>query len=370
MTTTTAEALPPMEVAGRIGRLREALEPAGCDALLVTKLENVRYLSGFTGSAGLLLVAPGSALLVTDGRYRDQATEQVTEAGAPVTVEVANPAGQLAALAAAARGCARVGLEAAAVTWSLQRRLAELFEGAETVPTRGLVERMRVVKDAGELARIERACQVADVALAQVKGRLAERCTEAEFAAELEYEMRRRGASAPAFETIVASGPNGAMPHARPTERTVGEGELVVVDFGATVDGYRSDMTRTLCVGDPPAELRELLEAVFASQRAGVRAVREGETAAAVDAACRESLAASGFGEAFLHSTGHGVGLEIHEAPAVASGSADILPADAVVTVEPGAYLHGRGGARIEDTVVVTAAGARVLTKSTKDYTL
>lgn len=359
-----------MDVAGRLPRLRERLDDAGCDALLVTKMENLRYLTGFTGSAGMLLVEPSSALLVTDGRYGDQAAAQVAAAGVGLELEVSAAQGQLDALAAAAAGFGRVGLEASSVTWSLQQRLAALFERSSVVATRGLVEALRVVKDAGELARIEAACDVADVAIAQVKPLLAHGCTEAELAAELEAEMRRRGASGPSFETIVASGPNSAMPHARPTTRVIGRGELVVVDFGATVDGYRSDMTRTLCVGELEGELARLVDAVFMAQRAGLRAVAEGVTGGEVDAACRESLTEAGYGEVFLHSTGHGVGLEIHEAPAVAHAAADILAAGTVVTVEPGAYLAGRGGARIEDTVLVGASGGRPLTKSTKDYTL
>lgn len=359
-----------MDVAGRLRRLLESLGEAGCDALLVTKSENVRYLTGFSGSAGMLLVAPTGSLLVTDGRYREQAAAQLGAAGVEVELVVDASRGQLDALTSAASRHARVGLEAASVTWSLQRRLAGELERSELVATRGLVERLRAVKDDGEIARVEAACDVADVAIAQVKGMLAEGCTEAQFATELEAEMRRRGSSGASFETIVASGPNGAMPHARPTDRSVARGELVVVDFGATVDGYRSDMTRTLCVGEPEEGLRRLADAVFAAQRAGVRALRPGATGAEVDAACRESLAEAGYGEAFLHSTGHGVGLEIHEAPAVAKDSADILLPGTIVTVEPGAYLAGFGGARIEDTLLVGSSGCRPLTKSTKDYTL
>lgn len=364
------DSMPPMEVAARLGRLREGIDDAGCDALLVTKQENLRYLTGFTGSAGMLLVAPTSALLVTDGRYRDQAAEQVVAAGVEAELAIGGAQSQFEALASAASGMARIGLEAASVSWARQQRFAELFEHAALVATGGLVESLRAVKDGGELARIEAACDVADVAIAQVKQLLTEGCTEAEFAAELEAEMRRRGSSGPAFETIVASGPNSAMPHARPSERVVGRGELVVVDFGATVDGYRSDMTRTLCVGEPEEELARLVDAVFAAQRAGLRAVADGVAGGEVDAACRDVLSEAGYGEAFLHSTGHGVGLEIHEAPAVAQGSADILAAGTIVTVEPGAYLTGRGGVRIEDTVLVGASGGRALTKSTKDYTL
>ncbi len=359
-----------MDVAGRVPRLLELLDAAGCDALLVTKAENVRYLTGFSGSAGMLLVSPAGSLLVTDGRYREQAGEQVASAGVECELVVDAAKGQLDALASAAQRHGRLGLEATSVTWSLQQRLASSFDRSELVATRGLVERLRAVKDAGEAARIEAACDVADVAIAQVKSMLAEGCTEAQFATELEAEMRRRGSSGASFETIVASGPNGAKPHARPTERVVGRGELVVVDFGATVDGYRSDMTRTLCVGAPEGELARLVEAVFAAQRAGLRAVAAGVTGGAVDEACRTSLVEAGYGDAFLHSTGHGVGLEIHESPAVAKDSADILGPGTVVTVEPGAYLAGFGGARIEDTVLVGSSVARPLTKSTKDYTL
>jgi Xaa-Pro aminopeptidase len=363
------DALPPMAVAERLDRLRDLLGDTGADALLVTKLENVRYLTGFTGSAGMLFVGKKTAIFTTDGRYREQATEQMAAVGVTAEIVVDRVAGQIDAIAAATKRLKHLGLEAADCSWAFERRLADVLS-PELVPTTGVVEALRIIKDEGELARIERACDVADVALAQVKGRLADGVTEEEFATELDFEMRRRGASAPSFETIVASGPNGALPHARPTSRPIGEGELVVIDFGATVDGYHSDMTRTLSVGTPDSELVALVDAVFASQRAGLRAVEVGASAAAVDAACRDLLVEEGLGDYFVHSTGHGVGLEIHEAPSVGVGSADSLALGTVITVEPGAYLPGRGGVRIEDTVVVTATGARALTKSTKDYTL
>lgn len=364
------ESLAPMDVAGRLGRLRAAMAAAGHDALLVTSLENLRYLTGFTGSAGMLLVREGQAVLCTDGRYRDQAAEQMAAAGVEASLVVDRPVGQLEALVKAAAGLGRLALEAVHVDWARARRLDERFAGIELVASIGLVEQLRVVKDEGEVARLEAACQIADVALAQTKELLTSGCSEATFAAELDHEMRRRGSSGPSFETIVASGPNSALPHARPTERTISPGELIVIDFGATVDGYHSDMTRTLCVGEPSDDLGALVEAVLAAQRAGVRALSAGALGVEVDRVCRESLSEAGYGEAFSHSTGHGVGLQIHEAPAVSQESTDILPAGSVVTVEPGAYLHGRGGARIEDTVVVTDRGARILTKSTKDYTL
>lgn len=365
-----------MDVAGRMGRLRAALGAAGCDALLVTSLVNVRYLSGFTGSAGMLLVLPEGAVLTTDGRYRDQSVDELAANGVECEVRVGRVSAQLEEVDGALGGVKRLGFEAERVTVAERERLdaalGRVASGAVAlVATRGLVEVLRTVKDEGEVARIELAAGIADVALAQVKERLHDAPSERQFALELDYEMRRRGADDVAFETIVASGPNAALPHATPSDRRVEPGELVVVDFGAEVDGYRSDMTRTLCVGPPASsEMAELLDAVLMSQRAGVRALRPGATGEEVDAACRASLATAGCEELLTHGTGHGVGLQIHEAPAVGQGSADILPEGAVVTVEPGAYLPGAGGVRIEDTLVVTGSGARPLTKSTKDTIL
>ncbi|MDP9386444.1 MAG: aminopeptidase P family protein, partial [Actinomycetota bacterium] len=276
------------------------------------------------------------------------------------------------ALAAAAAGIRRVGLEAGSVTWARQRAFAtEWFPDAELVPTEALVEGLRRVKDAGEVARIEAAARIADEALAAVKPLLAGGVTEAEVALALDTEMRRRGAAGSSFETIVASGPNGAKPHARPSSRRIEEGELVVMDFGAVVDGYCSDMTRTLCVGSPrSATLARMVEVVADSQRAGVEAVRAGQPAADVDRACREVIAAAGWADAFLHSTGHGVGLDIHEAPTVSATSGDTLATGYVVTVEPGVYLPEHGGVRIEDTVVVTGDGCRPLTLAPKDLVI
>jgi len=300
-----------MDVAGRLPRVAARLTDLGCDGLLVTNLTNIRYLTGFTGSAGLLLVVPDDSLLVSDGRYRDQAVAQVTAAKTPVRIEIGQLAGQLELIEKPAKSLRRLGLEADDISWGTQQRLgAALAAGTNLVAVPRAVEMLRAVKDEGELARIECAADIADVAFAQVKELLCEAPTEEEFAIALEFEMRRRGAEAIAFESIVASGPNSALPHARPSSRRVDSGDLIVVDFGAMVDGYRSDMTRTVSVGAPrPDELRELLEAVMTAQRAGVRAVRAGVTGGEVDAACRESLASAGFGEAFSHGTGHGVGL-------------------------------------------------------------
>jgi len=360
----------PMDVTGRVPRLRQRFDAAGCDALLVTRLVNLRYLTGFTGSAGLLLVLPDGLVFVTDGRYRDQSALELGGAGVEARISIGLTAGsQKELLAEAAAGVPRLGLEAGAVTWAQQRRFdADWFPDAELVPTEGMVEELRTVKDPGEIDRMAAAAAIADAALATVRHRLAEGPTEEQFALELDFEMRRGGASGPSFDTIVASGPNGAKPHHRPSSRRIGAGELVVVDFGAVVDGYCSDMTRTLCVGEPAsATARRMVEVVAESQRAGVNAVRAGAAGKAVDDVCRAVIAEAGWADAFLHGTGHGVGLEIHEDPRVSSASTDTLAAGHVVTVEPGVYLAEHGGVRIEDTMVVTEDGCTVLTNATKE---
>ena len=364
--------VPVMETAARADRLRAQLGEAGCEALLVTRLANVRYLTGFTGSAALLLVLPDELVFVSDGRYRDQSAEQLTAAGVEARIEIwPSDAGQREALTAAASGIARLGLEAGDVTWAAQRRYRdEWFPEAELVPTERLVERLRAVKDEGELVHLAEAARIADEALAAIRHRLGEEPTEREFAIELDLAMRRLGAEDVSFETIVGSGPNGAKPHAQPTDRRVREGDLVVLDFGALVAGYHSDMTRTVAVGEPSPTQRRMLDVVAESQAAGVAVVAAGVACADVDAACRELIAAAGFGEAFLHGTGHGVGLDIHEEPRVASTSAATLAVGHVVTVEPGVYLPEHGGVRIEDTVVVTATGCRPLTLAPKEPAL
>ena len=364
-------ALPPMDVAGRVDRLRGCLDRAECDAILVTHLTNIRYLTGFTGSAGLLLVEPDHLLFVTDGRYEEQAAGQL--AGAGVTAEIGigrTLAVQQDLVTARAARSARVGLEAEHVSWSAQRRYAgEWFPGQELVPTSGLVEDLRLVKDEGEIARIEAACAIADAALAVVAPMLEDGPTEQAFALALDTEVRRQGADDISFATIVASGPNGSRPHHEPSDRPIGRGELVVIDFGALVDGYHSDMTRTLPVGGPDAlddTQRRMVDVVRASQAAGVAAVRAGARTKQVDEACRAVITDAGWGEAFVHGTGHGVGLDIHEDPRVSTATDAMLARGHVVTVEPGVYLPGHGGVRIEDTVVVTDSGCRTLTRAPK----
>lgn len=362
------EQLRPLEVAPRLDRLRSRLEEAGVDALVVTNLANVRYLTGFTGSAGILAVTPGGALLATDGRYRTQSAEQVAAAGAAVEIAVGAVQAQREALGAFLGGSSRVGLEGDHVSWNGSIEWEELLRSAP-VPTRGEVEALREVKDGGEIDRMARAAAIADAALEEVLPVLGEGVSEAAFALALDTAMRRGGAESTAFETIVAAGANSAKPHHHPTERLIGRHEPVVVDFGATFDGYRSDMTRTFFVaGAPTAELARVFEVVRDSQAKGVAAVAAGVGAKEVDDVCRNVITEAGWSERFEHGTGHGVGLDIHEAPTVSQTGTATLAAGMVVTVEPGVYLPGSGGVRIEDTLVVTADGSRPLTTFTKAF--
>jgi Xaa-Pro aminopeptidase len=381
----TAPAMAPLEVAGRLDRVRNLFDDAGpdgepIDALLVTTPANIRWLSGFTGSAGLLLVTRDRATLATDGRYRTQAQEQLEAVGVGAAIErcIGGVQAQRDGLVAVASGTGSVGLEADHVTWAAQRSWGELFADRALTPTRGLVEALRTVKDPGEVARMERAAAIADGALGDVLPLLGAAArsaggsggplTEAHFAAALDHAMRERGAEDSAFETIVASGENSAKPHARPGARPIRAGDPVVVDFGAVFDGYRSDMTRTFCIGGPPSgELATVFEVVAESQRLGVDAVRPGVAAGAVDDVCRQVIAGAGWGDRFEHGTGHGVGLDIHESPSVGPGATAILEAGTVVTVEPGVYLPATGGVRIEDTLVVTDNGSRPLTMFPKE---
>jgi Xaa-Pro aminopeptidase len=370
------EALPPLLVAPRLAALQRRLPEVEIGALVVTTLPNVRYLTGFSGSAGILVVTADQALLTTDGRYRTQSAEQVDRAGASdlVRIEIGGVAAQRDAAreVVSSSGATHVGLEADNVTWAASRTWAEVLEGAEMVPTTRVVEELREVKDDAEVARMQRAAAIADAALAEVLPLMSAAprtpITEEAFALALDTAMRHGGAEGVAFETIVASGPNSAKPHHHPGERVMEAGDPVVVDFGAMYDGYRSDMTRTFCIGgEPTGELARVFEVVRASQAGGVAAVRPGAGCKDVDDVCRRVIAEAGWAEAFEHGTGHGVGLDIHEAPTVSPLGTAILAPGFIVTVEPGVYLPGIGGVRIEDTLVVTDDGSRPLTTFTKD---
>ena len=352
----------------RAGRLARLAAERDLDALLVREPVNLRWLTGFTGTNGLAVVeaAPGGArTFVTDFRYVERAAEEVGEAFERREGERDLLDGLAAALPG--RRPLRLGFDDAHVSVREHRRLGEALEGVELVAAGGLVERLRAVKDAGEVERIRAAAALADAALsAALEGGLAGR-TERAVALAIEDEMRHRGASQPSFPSIVAAGPHGALPHAEPRDVEIPRGTLVVVDWGAQVDGYCSDCTRTFATGDPGDEAREVHELVLRAQLAGLGAVRAGPAAREVDAVARAVIEEAGRGECFGHGLGHGVGLEVHEAPRLSKAVEEPLEAGNVVTVEPGVYLPGRFGVRIEDLVVVAQGGAEVLSSHPKD---
>lgn len=337
--------------------------------MIVTDLVNVRYLTGFSGSAALLAVLPEGMVLVTDGRYKEQAAAELQASGAEADLHIGRTTEeQRTHLAGAVSGLDKLALEAENVTWARKTAFDdEWFPDAAMISTDGLVAGLRESKDDGELARVEAACAIADAALAAVRHRLAERPTEAEVALELEWQMRRLGAEGPSFDTIVASGANGSRPHHRAGQRRIEAGDLVVIDFGALLDGYHSDMTRTIAVGELTETQARMWQVTRDAQAAGVAAARAGMTCSDVDEACREVIRDAGWEEAFVHGTGHGVGLNVHEEPRVSASSDATLAAGHVVTIEPGVYLPEHGGVRIEDIIVVTSDGCRVLTRAPKD---
>lgn len=364
---TEPATLPPLETAARAARVRARLGDRA-EALLVSDLSNIRWLTGFTGSNGWVVVAPDELVLVTDGRYGEQAAAQMAAAGVEARVLVgATGAAINDLLVDATRSLRTLAFEANHVSFA-QHRAYESAMSAALVGLEGVVEAERRTKDDGEIARMAEACRIADAALADVAPRLGEGVTEAEVRNLLEIRMREHGATGPSYETIVATGPtNAALPHHRPTHTRIEEGHTVVIDVGALYDGYHSDMTRSYVVGEPTALQRELYELVLDAQVRGVEAVAAGISTKELDAVCRDTIAAAGYGDWFTHGTGHGVGLLIHEDPFVGRAGDLLLQVGDVVTVEPGVYREGFGGFRVEDLVVVTSTGCRALTQTPKD---
>jgi Xaa-Pro dipeptidase len=354
----------------RRARLREILCERGLDAALVTCLVNVRYLTGFTGSNAALLVyadgpEPDPGVFCTDGRYDAQSAGQVPEL--PRLIERA--CDLALARRAAADGCGVLGYESHKLTVDGLAALREAAGPLRVETLRRAVEELRLTKDEDEIEALRHACAIADEALAGLvdAGGLRPGRTEREVGRDLDNRMLDLGAHAVSFETIVATGPSSAIPHHRPDERPLAAGDLVKLDFGAEYAGYHSDMTRTLVLGEPASWQREIYDVVAAAQRAGREALAVGADVVAVDRAAREVIERAGYGEAFSHGLGHGVGLEIHEAPALSPLGAGTLAQASPVTVEPGVYLAGRGGVRIEDTLVVRADGPELLTLTSKE---
>jgi len=334
---------------------RAAVAAHGVDALLVTHLPNVRYLTGFTGTAALLLLTRDRAVLVSDFRYESQAAQEVgTSAG--VEIDRHSAWDRLARVMSAA-GVGSVGVEAAVLTLHDAERLAGIPR-LRVVPTDGLIERLRASKTPEEVAAIQAAARLAQEALAAVLPGIRVGHSELEIAARLEEALRRRGSEWHPFQTIVASGPRSALPHARTTTRAVAQGEWLLLDFGAQVDGYCADLTRTVLVGArADARQRAVYDTVRAAQSRALAGVQAGMSGREADALARDLIAARGFGDAFGHSLGHGLGLEVHEAPRLSATAGDPLPPHAVVTIEPGIYLPGWGGVRLEDDVYLGPDG-------------
>ena len=360
-----------MTISQRRGRLRERLAAADLDAMLVTDLVNVRYLSGFTGSNAALLIRADddTPVLATDGRYRTQAARQAPDA----EIVIERACGPYLARRAAADGVKRLGFESHVVTVDAHARLLDAAgEGTELVCAAGTVEALREVKDAGEVAILRLACEAADAALRDLidRGGLRPGRTEKEVRRELEALMLDHGADGPSFETIVATGANSAIPHHRPTDAVLAAGDFVKIDFGALVAGYHSDMTRTFVLGPAADWQREIYELVATAQRAGREALAPGVALKDVDAASRQVIVDAGYGDNFGHGLGHGVGLQIHEAPGINSAAAGTLLAGSAVTVEPGVYLPDRGGVRIEDTLVVGDGTPDLLTRLPKELAI
>lgn len=370
-----------LSVPGRVERLRAALREQKLDVMLITNPENRRYLSGFTGhdsgadSAGMLLVTQDGMALITDGRYVEQAEHECP------SLTLVRRQGKLAPLLAQTlveTGAKRIGFEAAHVTVAARDDLADALReiaGEQSAPTlvatRNLVEPLRAVKDPDELSAIEQAVAITDETFTHLCGYLRAGLTEKQVAQEIERYMLEHGAEGQAFNSIVASGPNAALPHAVPTDRALELGEPITIDMGARYAGYCADMTRTICLGVPGDEAQRVYDLVLRAQQTCEEGIHPGMTGQQADALARDTFKAAERGEQYLHGTGHGLGLEIHEDPRLSQFAEDsTLEPGMVITVEPGLYIAGWGGVRIEDTAVVTDDGIRVLTRSPKHFAL
>jgi Xaa-Pro aminopeptidase len=346
----------------RLASLRKLMATHSLDAVVVTKPENRRYFSGFTGSSGLLLIGEQMQTLFTDFRYIEQATKQspeyqIVRHGTSMFDILADTVKKLEAV--------RIGFESDFITWDTYHKLATCLSMVELRPVN--LDALRVIKDQAELSLLHQAVEIADVAFNHVVTIIRPGITELEIALELEYKMRKLGSEKPAFDTIVASGYRGALPHGQASAKIIEVGDFITMDFGAVYQGYHSDMTRTVVAGKATSKQHEIYNIVQAAQLAGIKAVAAGKTGKEIDQVARKIIADAGYGEYFGHALGHGVGLAIHEEPRLSTTNDSELASGMVVSVEPGIYLPEWGGVRIEDLVVVSAAGCTVLTTSNKN---
>jgi Xaa-Pro aminopeptidase len=369
-TLVSPDKLSPMNFQARQAKLREHLATTRFDGLLISHLPNIRYLCGFTGSAGLLLVEEAGSVFFTDVRYDTQAHEEVKAAKVVISRKGAlSSMGEwLGKRRERARGWT-IAIEAEHFTIAEKKRLMQVRPAGVTLKdSPSVVERLRMVKDGDELQRIRAAVALGATLFDRALEVLHPGVKEVEVAAEMEYAARQGGAEEMSFPTIIASGARSALPHGRASEQLIRAGGFVVCDFGVILSGYCSDETRTVWVGAVPEDARRAYEAVKEAQQAAIDAVRPGIAVGEVDAAARKVLRKAGLGRYFTHSTGHGVGLEIHETPRVADGQREVLQPGMVITIEPGVYFPGKWGVRIEDMVAVTAGGCEVMTATSKDF--
>ncbi|WP_226582948.1 M24 family metallopeptidase [Halobacillus litoralis] len=348
----------------KLSNLRKAISTEGLDALLIMSPKNRRYMSGFTGSSGALLITESSAVLITDFRYTGQAGEQAEEFE---VIEHKTPMPKAVASKVEELGLKRVGFEKEHVTYSSYEQYNQALE-AELVPTSGMVEKLRLIKTDEEISILKDAVKIADDAFQHILSYIKPGVKEIDVSNELEFFMRKQGAASSSFDIIVASGYRSALPHGAASEKEIQSGELVTLDFGALYKGYCSDITRTVAVGEISDELKEIYDTVLQAQLKGMEGIKAGITGKDADALTRDYIKEKGYGEYFGHSTGHGIGLDVHEGPGLSFRSDQtILEEGMVVTVEPGIYVPGVGGCRIEDDTIVTKTGNERLSQSTKE---
>lgn len=347
----------------KLDKLRQALQEQALDGLLVTNEFNRRYMTGFTGTAGVALITKEDAVFITDFRYTSQAADQVkdfriVQHDGSIIKEVATQAQNM--------GVKTLGFEKEAMTFGTYEQYKESLS-SQFVPTSGIIEKIRLIKTPQEITIIKAACAIADDAFTHILDFIKPGKTELEVANELEFFMRKQGATSSSFDTIVASGLRSALPHGVATDKVIEKGDFVTLDYGALYNGYISDMTSTIAVGQPSEKLVDMYNAVLGSQLLALEKVGPNMTGKEADAVARDYLTAKGYGEAFGHSLGHGIGLEVHEAPSLSVRGETVLEPNMTVTLEPGVYLPGIGGVRIEDDILITATGNEKLTHSTKE---
>lgn len=351
----------------RLQKLRPLIIQQNLDALLVSKIENYRYLSGFSGSSGWLLISDNQAILATDFRYTEQAKKEASQFD---VIQIKGDLNDWLPRLASEFGWRKLGFEANFVPFAVYQHVSKAIKTRkfklELIPTTDLVENLRSIKGKAELGLITKAVELTDTVFAQIKSSIKPGVTEKEAAWEIEKRLRETGSDEIAFDIIVASGPNSALPHAKPTDKVICVNEPVLIDMGAKLNGYCSDFSRTLCFGKADKMLTEVYNIVLRSQLTAIEGIKTGMTANKVDKLARDVITQTGYGDAFGHGLGHGIGLEVHECPALGPSSHDLLTDGMVFTVEPGIYIPGWGGVRIEDVVSLQGGKARVLTRSEK----